>query len=189
MKIWEQFDHLLDLGYHDAAGMNHDEFKKYLPDIKRDGELLVVSERCVSIRKQLELLDLKNKVGLFNQHEDIVQAPKDFLYNIGGVDDGSLTLGLEYEESLLKFDKEKRRSCTTIEVLAIYREFHYPQRDKIKKLQFTDAYGSRIRGELIPTIFFNTNVRPFTIQLIAYEPIVRKSRHSGIASCLKEKKT
>lgn len=187
MKNWPQFENLLKLGYHDAAGMNMDEFKKYFPDNGGESDLLIVAERCVGIRKQCELLDIKNNAGTFNEHEDVVQTPRSFLYNISGADDGSLTIGLPDDESLLKFGKENRRTCTTVEILAIYREFYHPKRNKIGELKFIDAYGSRIRGESITTIFFNTNIRPFTIQLTTYAEIVRRSKHSGIASCSAEK--
>lgn len=190
LSPWEQFENLIQLGFLEAAGLNQHEFNKYFPNVGKEKDvILVVSERCVSIPKQCDLLEIKNKIGVLDSHHDLISVPNNFIYPIWKPDDGSQFLGQSSDLVLQSMEKEKRRPCTTVEALAIYRELHYPNRLKLEKLQFIDAQGSRIRESLVPTLFFDSNNPDpkVTVKLIAYEDVAIKSEHSGIASCFAEK--
>lgn len=185
-SIEEQVSRLLDLGYHEAAGLDAAEFKRYVPIENRERALLVVSERCVSIPKQCELLRIKHEIKSFNEHADIVNLPRTYIYAVLDPDDGSENVGLHSDFVLPNFEVENRRPCSTVEILAIYREFYFHKRKQLRELRFIDAFSSRVKEDLVPTLWFDNNSKrgEIVVRLIAFAPIDQKQRnHSSIASC------
>lgn len=146
--VLDQFQKLIELGFHEAAGFSESEFEKYIPIPKRENGLLVVSERCLNIAKQCECLGIRNEIFL-DHHRNTVEIPPTFLYWRYDVDDGRTTKGLPNHISLEQFKEKKRFPAVTVEVLAIYRE----NPNVIKVSHFIDALGSEVSkdGDLTNT--------------------------------------
>ena len=177
LPIEKQIDRLLELGFHEAAVFNADEFKSYVPNQKNTNGLLVVSERCLNIAKQCQLLGIRNNIFL-DDHENLYPVPPTQLYWRYNVNDGRtlpniFATGVE----LLKM---KRLPANTVEILAIYRE----DPDVIKFSHYIDALGSRFRDWYIPMLFMprTLNDEPVVLQLECYIPIEYRSPCWGTAS-------
>lgn len=186
--FYQQIEKLLKLGFHKSAGMEKQEFRDYIPLPRKDKEngLLVVSEKLVSIPMQCALLKIRNEIKQLDDHEDLFLPARKFFYWIYDVDDGNAVLGLSTENALQKFSIEQRRPCITIEALAIYREKYCGNLQTVDETLFIDAAGSRIRESLIPTIWFDHNIHPQIVKLIAYTVVNKDLMHSGVASCSSE---
>lgn len=200
LPLWKQMKRLCELGFDEAAGFSKSEFEKYLPgknlavDSSKDG-LLVVSERCVGIAKQCELLGIRNEIRM-DEHRDELKTPKTILYMIYSAQSGLESLGFSAAVALENFKAAKRRPCTTVEVLAIYREIYSENleniyhgdadKSKVKTSRFIDAAGSRVGEGMVPTLFFDRNRQPYGQRLMAYEDLNKNFEHSGVASCSSE---
>ncbi len=189
--VLDQFKKLIELRFHEAAGLLKLSDSRlcqdrYIPapSPEKKNSILVVSERCVSIAKQCELLEIHNEIENINDHEDIMPAPRDLFYWINNADDGLTVLGLSTEAAVKKLKVEKRRPCATVEVLAIFREYHFDNPRKIKVTRFIDAAGSRYKENMIPTLMFDHNTpRQIKMRLMTYASVTGNFQNSGAASC------
>ena len=136
---WNQIERLIECKFHEAAGFTPEEFQRLVPEPKKEG-LLVVSETCLNIPFQSELLDVGEGFMLFdrcnlNDHHNLYPVQRGLLYWIYGVDDGRATLKLSHDAAIALFEKQGRRPCVTVEVLVAHS---------------IDAAGSRIGENLMP---------------------------------------
>ena len=67
---WNQIERLIECKFHEAAGFTPEEFQRLVPEPKKEG-LLVVSETCLNIPFQSELLDVGEGFMLFKTFEFI----------------------------------------------------------------------------------------------------------------------
>ncbi len=191
--VWDQFERLIEKEFHSAAGFSRHEFEALVPEPKRkNGALLIVSEICVNLHLQCELLGIANRMTLesdctMNQHHNIILPPQGLLYWRYEVEDGDKTLSLSTEAALEVFAREGRIACVTAEVLAIYRE--NPEVLFGERGHFIDAAGSRL-GNRMPGLCHvdNTEDRHTKkeVTLMANNPSDNGFRRWGAASCKAE---
>lgn len=138
--LWKkQVENLIKLGFHEAAGLSELELRSYILPPKRESALLIVSEKCLNIAKQCELLEIKNNIFL-DHHFNKAEVPPTFFYWRYDVDDGRTTKGVPTHVALEQFRNKNRLPAITAEILAIYRE----NPDVIKVSHFIDALGSEV---------------------------------------------
>ncbi len=188
---WQQFKKLIKLKFHKAAGYSEEEFETLLPEPKKEGSLLVVSETCVNLHVQAELLKIISLIEGFsglnlNDHYNVVPQKRGLLYWISGVDDGRKMLKHSTENALKEFAAAGRVACVTSEVLAIYREnpeaLLYRSNAGIPDEEnghSIDAAGSRI-GRYMPGLRFADERK--RVELVASDPESSGLNRWGAAS-------
>ena len=187
---WGQVERLISLGFHSAAGFTKEEFETLSPEPKKENALLVVSETCVNICHQLKLVGQRIEGGIrndlfferfsVNDHHNVVVVPRGLLYWIYYPDDGRSMLNLSTAEALTKLEKHGRRPCTTVEVLAMFRENPGILTDGERRHNI-DAPGSRLGEDLMINLFLEE--REQRITLAAVNPSETGYNRWGAASC------
>lgn len=188
---WNQFKNLIRLKFHNAAGYTKDEFEALLPEPKKENSLLVVSELCVNLHMQANLLRITSLIEGFdglslNDHYNVSPQKRGLLYWISGVDDGRSMLRHSTEQAIEHFGKNGRVACVTAEVLAIYREnpevLFYREKSGSpddKNGHNIDAAGSRIGRYMTGLCFEETRRR---VELVASDPEAKGYERWGAAS-------
>lgn len=186
--VWQQLQRLIDKEFHEAAGLTEQELRHYLPMPKRDGGLLVVSERLLNIQMQCTLLGVKNEIvsGQFNMenHRNVVPVPDTLLYWRYDVEDGAQMLKVSTKDALESFRRTGRLPCTTVEVLAIYRES--PAAIDPKKGHYIDAAGSRVKHDDYMTGLGMIEGRDKIVCLLVNNQMENGYNRWGAASCQAE---
>lgn len=187
---WGQVEKLIARGFHTAAGFTKQEFESLAPEPKKENALLVVSETCINICHQLKLLADEERGGIrndlffekfsINDHHNVVPVPRGLLYWIYNPDDGRAMLNLSTAEALERFEKHGRRPCTTVEVLAMFRENPGILTDGERRHNI-DAPGSRLGEDLMINLFLEE--REQRITLAAVNPSETGYNRWGAASC------
>lgn len=188
---WNQFKKLIQLRFHKAAGYTEEEFEALLPEPKKEGSLLVVSELCVNLHMQAQLLRIMSLIEGFdglslNDHYNIVPQRRGLLYWMSGVDDGRKMLKHSTEDAMADFEKTGRVACITAEVLAIYRDNpeivdgkRDPKTGKLESGHNIDVAGSRI-GRYMPGLGFADDRK--RVELTASNPEASGMNRWGAAS-------
>lgn len=188
---WNQFKKLIELRFHKAAGYTAEEFEALLPEPKKEGSLLVVSEVCVNLHMQAQLLDIMSLIEGFdglslNNHQNIVPQKRGLLYWISGVDDGRRMIKHSTEDAMAEFEKTGRVACVTVEVLAIFRnnrDIVVPKKEGRNQGEETihniDAAGSRI-GRYMPGLGYADDRK--RVELTASNPEASGLNRWGAAS-------
>ena len=188
--IWQQFQRLIEMGVDEAAGFTESQLQRFLLMPKKDGGLLIVSERLLNLQMQCVLLGIKNEMDTeynIENHQNIVPVPDTLLYWRYDVEDGAAMLKVSTLEAMERFKTEGRLPCTTAEVLAIYRENPAVIADP-KKGHFIDAAGSRVKNdEYMPGLgMVNGTGREQTVSLMVNHQLENGFNRWGAASCQAE---
>lgn len=146
----EQVENLIRLKFHEAAGWSSGDVETSAGRPESPNGILVVSELFLPIAKQCELLGIDNRltIGMLDQHKNISVVPEKFFYWCYGIDDGRAMVGLSPEKAISQLADTGRFPATTALVLAIFREDIHV----ISGNHRIDVGGSRIEGDLIPTL-------------------------------------
>ncbi|MCK4967814.1 MAG: hypothetical protein KAS12_02050 [Candidatus Aenigmarchaeota archaeon] len=133
----QQLKQLLDIGIPDAMGISEKEFSNLVPlPERKEGTLLVVSSKALSLAKQLKLANIDNHLDL-SLIKDIIIS-KQLVYWQYGVKDGTAMLDKSPKVCREIFKQQHRRGLTIAEIIAL--SIQYP--DIVKKEYSVDVLGS-----------------------------------------------
>lgn len=147
---------LLDKGYPEAAGMEKDQFLGYVNPLKDKfeiGDIIVISERLVSIPKQMSMVKLNGKTGYTYlnlgvlRQADGVETPN-VPYLIRDVENGAAMRNTSPDNCVKQFKKQGRFGLTAEEGIAIVT--HAPE---TLNDHYIDLTGSRYASDYVPNLW------------------------------------
>jgi hypothetical protein len=174
---------LIGRGYPEAAGMNNDQFMRYLNPLRglfQGGDVIVVPERIVPIPKQMSMVALDGKPGYMYEYLDLGQlrnadgvTTPNVPYLIRDVERGSAMQNTSPDDCVKRFREQGRHGLVIEEGIAVIT--HGPE---ILQDHYMDLPGSRYDSVSVPILWLRGG-RP----KLNYRWAGGADRRWGSASC------